>query len=70
MTGHAPTDLAGRGSGLVPSIPEKRYDLPILFSGLNPTMDVEREEVFGPVATLFSFQVSMVQPGRTTLSAT
>ena len=36
--------------------PEGAYVLPTLFRRVAPTMAIGREEVFGPVATLFSFE--------------
>lgn len=36
--------------------PEGAYVLPTLFTGVSPAMTIGREEVFGPVATLFSFE--------------
>ena len=36
--------------------PEGTYVAPTLFTGLTPAMEIGREEVFGPVATLFSFR--------------
>ena len=39
-----------------PSRPDGAYVMPTLFTGLTPTMAVGREEVFGPVAAVFSFR--------------
>ena len=48
-------ELALGGSGDL-LLPDGAYVRPTLFTGLTPTMDVGREEVFGPVAALFSFR--------------
>ena len=36
--------------------PDGAYVLPTLFTGVRPDMAIGREEIFGPVATLFSFR--------------
>ena len=43
------------GGGADPTRAEGAYVLPTLFTGMTPAMTVGREEVFGPVATLFRF---------------
>ena len=44
------------GGGTDSSRPDGAYVLPTLFTGVTPTMAIGREEVFGPVAALFSFR--------------
>jgi gamma-glutamyl-gamma-aminobutyraldehyde dehydrogenase len=39
-----------------PSRPTGAYVLPTLFTGVEPQMAIGREEIFGPVATLFKFR--------------
>ena len=43
------------GGTVDPSRPEGAYIVPTLFTGLTPAMEIGREEVFGPLAALFSF---------------
>ena len=43
------------GGSVDPDRPAGAYVVPTLFTGLTPAMEIGREEVFGPVAALFSF---------------
>jgi acyl-CoA reductase-like NAD-dependent aldehyde dehydrogenase len=43
------------GGGDVPSLPDGAYVEPTLFTNVAPSMDIAREEIFGPVATLIPF---------------
>jgi gamma-glutamyl-gamma-aminobutyraldehyde dehydrogenase len=44
------------GGGADPARPDGAYVLPTLFSRVAPTMAIGREEIFGPVATLLTFE--------------
>ena len=43
------------GGGTDPARPEGAFVLPTLFTGVTPAMAIGREEIFGPVAALFTF---------------
>jgi acyl-CoA reductase-like NAD-dependent aldehyde dehydrogenase len=44
------------GGSADPARADGAYVLPTLFSGVTPAMAIGREEIFGPVATLFTFE--------------
>jgi acyl-CoA reductase-like NAD-dependent aldehyde dehydrogenase len=55
-TGKAEGAQLALGGGADPARPDGAYVMPTLFTGLTPTMKLGSEEVFGPVAALFSFR--------------
>ena len=54
--GRAPGARLAFGGTDDPSRPAGAYVLPTLFTGVEPQMAIGREEIFGPVATLFKFR--------------
>jgi acyl-CoA reductase-like NAD-dependent aldehyde dehydrogenase len=55
-TGKAEGASLALGGGADSTRPDGAYVMPTLFTGVTPAMAIGREEVFGPVAALFSFR--------------